>query len=293
LYGLVQVSPLCLSFLDTAEMQRLRFVRQLGHVHYVYPSATHSRLEHSLGVMYLAQRMVASLSRRTEISPREAALIELGALMHDAGHCAFSHLYDAFTCTRHEERSVLALQRINARIARLTAAEELFVTNIILGQVPLGHQRPFLFEIVCNAECGVDVDKMDYLQRDAYHTGMHGFSSDFIIQCARVSEGHIAFPEKARSDLEDLFNTRQRMHATVYRHPTVRKIDKLFWCMMTQAGELKADTDASLEEQLRAYDLFNNLIERKLEHDCENCHDCGILHEPIGKSGSIGQVRFE
>jgi HD superfamily phosphohydrolase len=307
IYKQIKIPYLCQVFIDTPEFQRLRFIKQLGHVHYVYPSAVHTRFEHSLGVMYLAGKMVNMLRRTgANISNREKHLIQLAGLLHDIGHMAYSHFYDKLNesmnpgdpYAHHETRSVDALRVMNDRLKQLDRAELTFVRDAILGNIPHGAARPYLREIVCNKLCGLDVDKMDYLFRDAYHTGMHGFQSDYIIRNVRISpSGHIAFTEKARVDVEDLFKTRYSMHANVYRHHTVRKYEKIYWCAMKRICEsgtrLDALTDFYLEHQLQAAcpELFEHIWFRNLNHACETCADYN-LHEPIHESGNVRQVPF-
>lgn len=312
LYGQVKIPPLCEAAMHTPEFQRLRFVRQLGVAHYVYPSAVHTRFEHSIGVMHLAGKMCKVL----HVPQDKRRLIELGALFHDLGHMAYSHLFDEFLEWRHnsenlpeifqhsdhEDRSVYLFRQINARLQLLTPEDEEFVVNVILGIIPDG-QPPYLYEIVCNKLCGVDVDKMDYLQRDAYHTGMHGFQSGYVIQNAVVTEdGHLAFLEKARIDVEDIFATRHRMHCNVYRHRTTRKMDKLYWCMLYHLGDKlftygANTTDAVVEAMILTstdpdiMSLLQSVFTRQLDHACDHCVGYD-LEAPITRSGKIDQVIF-
>lgn len=314
LYGQIKIPKLCESFMNTAEFQRLRFTRQLGLVHYVYPSAVHTRFEHSIGVMYLAGKMVRVLSKQQKISERKRELIQLGALLHDLGHMSYSHLFDEFLKSsdgplngiflhhEHEQRSVQMFKQINAQIHKLSSEEEDFVTNIILGNIPLG-EPPYLYEIVCNKKCGVDVDKMDYLQRDAYHTGMHGFQSGYIIQNAVIDKNnHLAFLEKTRIDINDLFATRYRMHSNVYRHHTTRKIDKLYWCMMSTLGPKlfiygDSTNDILIEALIQSSndDHIQNLLikiyTRDFDHSCDRCKDYDLT-SPITQSGNSDLVPF-
>jgi HD superfamily phosphohydrolase len=306
IYKQIKIPTLCQAFIDTPEFQRLRFIKQLGHVHYVYPSAVHTRFEHSLGVMHLSGKMVKALRRQgAEISDRQRDLIQLAGLLHDVGHMAYSHLFDKFIETvkdsdvlpHHESRSLEFFWTINARLKLLTESEVEFVSNLIMGMIPNDVGNAYLYEIVCNKQCGVDVDKMDYLFRDAYHTGMHGFQSDYIIRNARLKDGHIAFSRKTEVDMKDLFDTRHRMHLNVYRHHTVRKYEKIYWCAMkrtvSQDGTLRASTDVTLENQLQKYipELFERIWTRDLDHNCEYCVDYK-LDEPVTESGNIDQVPF-
>lgn len=106
IYGHITVSKLCVAFMDVSEFQRLRRVRQLGVAHYAYPSAVHTRFEHSLGVMHLAGKFVDQLRNYVQISDRTKELIQLAGMYHDIGHLAFSHLFDLFLSNLPEGASV-------------------------------------------------------------------------------------------------------------------------------------------------------------------------------------------
>ena len=318
IYGHIIIPCLCIEFMDAPEFQRLRRVRQLGMAHYVYPSATHTRFEHSLGVMYMTGRMVDQLRNFVEISDRKKELIQLGGLYHDVGHFAYSHLFDKFLkkikieddvdpifkLKDHEERSVFFLRQVNNRIKLLTEDEIIFVENVIMGNIPEGTKEPFLYEIVCNAKCGLDMDRVDYINRDSMHTGLPGFQSDYIILNTVINENNcLAFKEKARRDIYDMYESRHRMYQNVYRHHTSLKMDKIYYCMLKRLalnnGEIfkygQNTDDFNIETVLRNSDETKELIKqidhRDLIHECENCRDF-LCSERYIPSGSIDDVNF-
>jgi len=318
IYGHILIPFLCSSFMDVPEFQRLRRVRQLGMAHYTYPSAVHTRFEHSLGVMHLAGKMVDQLRKFVEISNRTKELIQLAGMYHDIGHFAFSHLFDAtlkifsqnetnskipeiFKIVNHEERSVFFLSQVNSRLQLLNLNEEKFVIDLIRGHVAEKEQS-YLYQIVCNQECGIDVDKMDYLRRDAYHTGFPGFQSDYIILNALINqEKHIAFRSKTKSDINDLFNTRTKMHINVYQHHTSKELDKIHFCIMKRLGSRlflygSVTDDYNIDTLIRTSPDLSDLVKcieyRNLHHECENCKEYGL--EPnILESGTLSKVLFE
>lgn len=318
IYGHIVVPFLCNKFMDVPEFQRLRRIRQLGMAHYVYPSATHTRFEHSLGVMYMTGRMVDQLRNFVEISDRKKELIQLGGLYHDIGHFAYSHLFDKFLknikieenvdaifkLKDHEERSVFFLKQVNNRLKLLTEEEVVFVENVIMGNIPEGTNEAYLYEIVCNAKCGLDMDRVDYINRDSMHTGLPGFQSDYIILNTVINENkRLSFKEKARRDIYDMYESRHRMYQNVYQHHTSLKMDKIYYCMLKRLaldnGEIfkygKNTDDFNIETILRESDKTKELIEqidnRNLIHECENCCDflCSGRYKP---SGSIDDVNF-
>lgn len=310
-YGHVNVPLLCLSFMDVPEFQRLRRVRQLGMAHYVYPSATHTRFEHSVGVMHLAGKMIDQLNNFGEINNRTKELIQLAGLYHDIGHFAYSHLFDRFLKRNniknleetidpifklkdHENRSIFFLKQVNGRLQLLTEDEEDFVKNVILGHIPINAQQPFLYEIICNKKCGIDVDRLDYINRDAMHTGLPGFQSDYIILNTVIDkDGCLAFTQKARTDICDMYESRKRMYENVYQHHTSLKMDKLYYCMLKRLGlktfqyGQKTD-DFNMETLIRNSEETNELIQqidnRQLSHNCDICHEfvCSKKYRPSG-----------
>lgn len=230
IYRFIQIPNDIQLFIDTPEFQRLRNIKQLGLVHYVYPSAVHTRFEHSLGVMHLAGK-VADIIKTTE---REKLLLQIAGLYHDIGHIAFSHLNDYILEEQgcmflHENRSIILLRQVNERVGVLTPREVKIVENMITGIVPKDKEKKkYLYQIVCNSSSGIDVDKMDYLQRDAYHTGMPAFQPDYIITCMKINaNGELCIREKGRPEIECIYETRRKMFDLVYRHKTVLDIENL------------------------------------------------------------------
>jgi HD superfamily phosphohydrolase len=225
-YRYVKLGPLCRAFVDLPAVQRLRHIKQLGFVHYVYPSAVHTRFEHSLGVMHLAGLVVDTLNEQVDlVTPREKELVQLAGLLHDTGHVAFSHLLDDIMVEQglppHEERSVQILREANAHLGLLDPGEEQMVATMITGAYQEGCGKPYLYQIVANHVNGVDVDRMDYLARDSLHTGMPGFQCDYLIASMAVRDGNIVLRSKAEPDLRLMFAARQRLFHTVYRHRTI------------------------------------------------------------------------
>lgn len=314
IYGHIMIPSLCVTFMDVPEFQRLRRVRQLGMAHYAYPSAVHTRFEHSLGVMHLAGRMVDQLRKYVTISDRTKELIQLAGMYHDIGHFAYSHLFDAFLSRTklpaevdpifqhkdHEDRSLAFLANVNARLKLLSSEEEQFVANVISGHVPEG-EPAYLYQIICNEECKIDVDRQDYLRRDSYHTGFPGFQSDYIMMNSIVdATGNLAYKKKVYNDLSDLYEARRRMFGNVYQHHTSQKLDKIYFCMMKRLGTklftYGAQTDDyNIETMFRTSEETRELIaaidNRELGHECNICKEYHSSKH-IKASGTIDQVRF-
>jgi len=300
IYGYITVPPLCGAFIDNPYFQRLRRVKQLGNASRVYPSATHTRFEHSIGVMHLAGVMCNQLKISDE---RLINLIQLAALYHDIGHLPYSHLFDRILEElkqdtiphHHEERSVLTFLKVSKELKLLTKEEEQFVCACIKGEFLEGYD-PYLFQIVSS---DVDVDKLDYLRRDAYHTGMPSFQADYIILNVRIDENkRLAFRSKAREDIKNLFETRNRMHELVYQHPVSLQHDTMYLCMMLQIGneidfnelcDYKLDTLLMTHEKTKH--IYAALEHRKKNHDdiCSN-KSHPIITKHIVQSGTLNDI---
>ena len=202
-HGQIALGGLLVAVMDTAEFQRLDRVRQLGGCYFVYPSATHTRKEHSIGVAHLAGYMARHLAKQQpelEIDESDVLCVELAGLVHDLGHGPFSHMFEDYMKQidqhkqpkppkwEHEDMSAKLLRRLleqnNVPVADYfvdcdaaqAEAHINFVVKLIEGlrddapwpeNIGRSPRKRFLFDIVNNKRNGVDVDKLDYLVRDS------------------------------------------------------------------------------------------------------------------------------
>jgi len=288
IYLFIDVPEICQKFIDHPLFQRLRRIYQLGVVKYVFPTATHTRFEHSIGTMYLAGKVIDVLRKYTEITEREKHLVMLAGLLHDIGHICFSHLAEnsmlknIFGPESHEQRSVRFIKRINSELGLLSAFEIEQVANMILGTISENTDKPFLYEIVNNKTSDIDVDKMDYLRRDAYHTRLLEFIPTYIIDNMYVDcDLHLQIKEKASNDICNMFITRKKMFYDVYYHKTVRKIENIFMCMILQLNKKNLLDPQNIHNyddhfmetffNLECKELFEQLCYRNLNHKCDIC----------------------
>ncbi len=214
--------------------QRLRNIRQLGLSSYVYPGAVHSRFQHSLGAMYLTGQAVHTLrTKGIEITPAEEEAVLVAILLHDIGHGPFSHALEHSLIEEmpHEMMSLLIMEELNRQTGgRLTEAIAVF-----RGEYP----RRFLHDLVSGQ---MDMDRMDYLRRDSFFTGVieGSVGSDRIIRMLNVADDRLVVDEKGIYSVEKFLIARRMMYWQVYNHRTVVSAEKLLTSLLVRAREVTA-----------------------------------------------------
>ena len=250
IHGFIPVQQHLLSIIDTQEFQRLRDLKQLGATHYVFPSATHSRFEHSIGVSYLARKLMKSLQKNQpslNIDERQIQLVEIAGLIHDIGHGPFSHLWDNNVIhhdeDEHEKRGCRIfsdmIQKYNLPI---NERERDIICELIDPSEQVS--REWMFQIVANKRCQLDVDKIDYIQRDSLYLGNVGMKGEFdrLITEARVVKTvdgtlEIGWFHRLNYEIFSLFTNRYRLHKLVYNHHTVKGYEYLITSILKDFHE--------------------------------------------------------
>ena len=230
----IAVEGVAEDLLDTPPVQRLRRVRQLGTAELVYPSANHTRFEHSLGVYHLATRAVDQLG----IGGRQAERVRAAAVLHDVGHSPFSHNLEALVARRtgrmHDEIGDILESGDVARVLALHDIDPGRVAELVAGEGELG-------QLVAG---DLDVDRMDYLVRGAHHTGVPYGTIDTgrFVRALRFVDGDLVLAEGNVQTAESLLLARGLMNPVVYNHHVAR-ISKAMLRRATEA--LLADGAAS------------------------------------------------
>jgi HD superfamily phosphohydrolase len=255
--------------LDLPAMQRLRRLRQLGLAYLAFPSAEHSRFTHALGAMAMGSRAFDELVRHGREFFDDAAdveyqrrLVRAALLLHDIGHGPFSHACEAVLGVRHEERTkeLLALPDVRERLSALDVDAD-DVLGLILGDPDSPY--PALRELVSGPN--LDADRMDYLQRDAYFTGISSgrFDADQLLASLRLFEldGRVVMGIDARGvvALESFVMARYMMFASVYFHHTTRVFERILQSVLRELWPQPRELDA-IDEFLR-WDDFRVLNE--------------------------------
>jgi HD superfamily phosphohydrolase len=237
----IRVDGFALDLLDTPEMQRLRHVRQLGTAYLVYPSANHTRFEHSLGVYHLAARALDNIG----VTGKERDEVRAAALLHDIGHTPFSHNTEGVV----EEHVGKAHDEVDGIIDGDVAGvlEENGVSPDRIAALVRGEGR--YGQLVSGA---LDVDRMDYLVRDAHHTGVPYGTIDsgrLVLELGFVDD-ELVLGEGNVQTAEALLLARSLMHPTVYSHHVAR----ISTAMLKRATQRLIETGGVDAEDVRRMD---------------------------------------
>ena len=237
LWDTIRLDPTAVRIVDTAEFQRLRYIRQLGLAHLVYPGATHTRFDHALGVYHLARTALRHLRDRGGVAPEAwegEELIPYAALLHDIGHYAYSHALEELETehvpTHHEEVSQRFFASPSLRDALaplgLTASDR--IHELIRGESEIPLQG-----LVSGS---LDLDKMEYLKRDARFCGVPYGEVDvsrllqglLLLRDPGTGRYEVGVHEKAVAALESLLFSKYQMFRNVYWHHGVRAATALY-----------------------------------------------------------------
>lgn len=249
LVGYTQWESTLLQIIDTPEFQRLRSIKQTGTVHWVFPGATHTRFEHSLGVAHFAERFAEALKSRQPDLDLDPFVFKLAGLCHDMGHGPLSHAYDVHvsqlsdvpeSLASHEERSVALLRHVVSKYQIQISEYVLRVACELI--MPREHSlERFWYQIVASH---IDVDKFDYIRRDCARTGLPlDIDVSRFIEYARIVDRQICYPMKMTFDINNIFMVRHQLHAQVYQNPVVRAIEHMHLDILRLLGKCVAFRD--------------------------------------------------
>jgi HD superfamily phosphohydrolase len=242
--------------IDTGVFQRLRRIRQLAGAHLVYPSAQHSRFEHSLGTMHVAGYAGETLVAKGYLDDEDQVRkLRLAALLHDIGHGPFSHLFEEVLELRHGTSHEDVGKRVISKSEISDILKKHGYNPSDICKLSFGESKiKFLNEIIAG---GLSADLMDYLSRDGLFTGVeygkidhHRLISSFEV----VSNGHLAIDRSALYSFESMLISRYEMFKAVYFHKTVRSAEVMLLNSMALADEHLNLTDTSMNNYLNLTD---------------------------------------
>ena len=229
--------------------QRLRRIYQMAMAHLVYPGAVHTRLHHSLGAYHLMRCALQELtSKGIEITAEEQQAAKIAILLHDIGHGPFSHALEHVIAEgfHHEELSLMMIKELNKQFnGKLQMALEIFTDQ---------YPKKFLHQLVSGQ---LDVDRMDYLSRDSFFTGVNegSIAYDRILKMLTVHNGELMVEEKGIYSIEKFLVARRLMYWQVYLHKTVLSAEQMLIRIIKRAKLVKAQCQEPL----------NSFINRPIE----------------------------
>ena len=238
-YGFIPVkSDLLFDLIEHPFLQRMRHIRQLGLAELVYPGAIHTRFHHALGAMHLMQQALEILvSKGIEVTADEKEAAQIAILLHDIGHGPFSHALEETLLPQiqHESLSFLLMKDLNRQFGgQLSTAIRIFQNT---------HTKKFLHQLVSSQ---LDVDRLDYLNRDSFFTGVveGAIGTDRIIAMLNVVKGQLVVEEKGIYNIESFLNSRRLMYWQVYLHKTAVSAERLLVNIIRRAQYLASSGES-------------------------------------------------
>ena len=241
---------------DTVIFQRLRGIRQLAGAHLVYPSAQHSRFEHSIGTMHIAGYAGETLFSKGYFGDEDKVQqLRLAALLHDVGHGPFSHLFEEVLMEKHNVNHEDMGKQIISRSEISDILGKHGYNSSDICKLSFGQSNiQFFNEIISGA---LSADMMDYLPRDSLFTGVENGKIDYhrLISSFEVTtDGHLAINKSALYSLESMLISRYEMYKAVYFHKTVRSAEVMLLRSIMLADEQLNLTDKTLNKYLSLTD---------------------------------------
>ncbi|MDW8033972.1 MAG: HD domain-containing protein [Nitrososphaerota archaeon] len=272
-YKYIHITDLEKNIIDTAVFQRLRRIKQLAGAHLTYPGAMHTRFLHSLGVMFIAGRILSHLANYhlDKVNKDDLQLMRLAGILHDIGHGPFSHTFEEVLAEKrgitHEDVAKMLIKKTEL--------------NDILSK---GGFNPDEIADLSTGKCSTrerwanqiisshfDADILDYLRRDSFFTGVeYGLiDAERIIDSMVLWGDSLAIDEAALYALESLFIARYMMFKAVYFHRTVRAAVIMLSRAMLLVDDIIGLTDFKTPEEYVSLDDYS-VIEKIISIDEDN-----------------------
>ena len=250
IYGFITIpSTLIFELIEHRYFQRLRRISQMGMSYMVYPGAHHTRFHHAIGSMHLMTEALEVLKKKGHIIlEEEAEAVVIAVLLHDIGHGPYSHTleYAIVSEVTHEDISLFFMEELNKEFdGKLDMALEIFRNN---------HPKKFLHQLVSSQ---LDMDRMDYLNRDSFYTGVSegSINSERLIAMLHVKEDRLVVEEKGIYSVEKFIIARRLMYWQVYLHKTGLVAEQLLMRLLKCAKVLSHKGETLESSQALSYFL--------------------------------------
>ena len=242
--------------------QRLRRIHQMALAHLVYPGAVHTRLIHSLGAYHLMCNALHELKGKgIDITKEEEQAAKIAILLHDIGHGPYSHALENVLIKgiSHEVISLMIIQKLNLEFeGKLSMAIDIFKNE---------YPKKFLHQLMSGQ---LDVDRMDYLIRDSFFTGVSEgvIGYDRIIKMLTVHNNELMIEEKGIHSIEKFLVSRRFMYWQVYLHKTVLVAEKMLVKIIERAKSVGAQSPSKVLNLFLNEEYLKDGLEKNLENFC-------------------------
>jgi HD superfamily phosphohydrolase len=301
IHGYINLDPIASAIVDTPVFQRLRNIHQTGILYLVFPTANHSRFEHSVGTYHLAIQMIEKISKKQpdlKITSEIIQLVGIAGLCHDLGHLLFSHLFDDYFIeslanynelkiitknTVHENRSITLLNYMVEKYKVLLNKDQIKVIGDLINPKESEYNKwkpkyqigRWIFQIISNPLNSIDVDKFDYLVRDTQAVGLKfGFNYSRIIEDAKVIDNKICYSLQCSEDIYQMFFIRYRLHRQIYNHKAVKAIEILIIKLL-----FEIEKESQISQYILDPEKMINLVDSFIWHGHSNPSVKKIIEE--------------
>jgi len=263
-YGFITISSdLLFDLVEHPYFQRLRRIKQLGLADLVYPGALHTRFHHALGAMHLMSQALRALQERGHlIWEPELEAAQAAILLHDLGHGPFSHVLESVLLpgVHHESITLAMMKELNRQMdGRLDLAIQMFE-----GVYP----RKFFHQMISSQ---LDMDRMDYLNRDSFYTGVieGSIGADRLIKMLDISQDQLVVEEKGLLSIENFLHSRRLMYWQVYLHKTLLSAQAMMAEILRRARELSSQGENLFATADFSRFLMNNFTLQDFEQNSD------------------------
>lgn len=276
LYGNIQVEyKIIWDLINTKEVQRLRRISQLSGVTMVFHTAEHSRFSHAIGTYHIANRMIHEVEDlKNKLSEYEKVVFLIASLLHDIGHGPFSHAFEKVSTVKHEMFTVMMIENEITEVNKILSKHKNLVKDVI-SIIKHSSNMPLVEALVSSQ---LDVDRLDYLNRDATNTGAtYGMVDvDRIIRVMSVKDNKICYRAKGVHAIENYLMSRYHMYWQIYYHPVAKSYDIILESIYKRIKDLTLE-NVQIEADVKSLtNVFKN-GDLKSYIDVDDAYINGVL----------------